>query len=488
MATQSASTSITSSLASIAGHQIGMVVPTVGYDATNKGQRPPFIIRQINPMAGVLFAFAESDTITDDVKVQDDQDVDGVDGSAPVLDNTDLADDALYAISPISNILSRRVWRVINTYLKSGIGTRHNVTLASFSRYMARITFVAATVRSILNLMYLQDNYRFNDQNFGRDQVLFHRFVEDTGIHDAANQQLLEHVIAQTRGLPVFPRLINEMVRMLEPYLIDDADQTLHIPQFVPWDESAVSAGTQLQLCEEYLEYLTGSLPDTVALMSAFIPASFADTALWSTPVVGYDPIKTSGAFNSSFELLNIAGNETSPDDDENTMIVIDDPGTASSVWKPGLLTQAQLSSADGVHFYTKDDALAAMEFLSSTVWLEVRSTTPDNYMLLTPHQWGRAIIFNDDETYDVIDGANLSTALDHLAPFLNCKFPGRSDEITVKPGYQQMELELNAAMAIVGRFSEVLFHVDALQAIATAQMGRSVKFAKSEVKEIFMA
>jgi hypothetical protein len=402
-----------------------------------------------------------------------------------VLDNADGADDALFHTSPMAFALSNNMWRVVDTFLKAGLGERQPVTLASFVRYLARINFLQCTVRSLLNLAWVNEYYAFRDDDFGVDRVVFDKFVDSIGLLDPSNVIYLQRIIREMSGLPTFPNFTNEAVRMLEPYLVDDVENTLHIPQFIPWEEST-TVGAQLDLCRGYLDYITGSLSAVTSALSNFIPTNFMDTALLAEPAIGYDPIKTSGAFNSALEMLNVVGSASSPDDDENTMILIENVSFVADII-PGKVVQSELSDSDGVPFMSKHDSLMAMEFLSATVWLEERDQTPDRFYLLTPHQWGRIVIFNDDETTDVIDGSNLSSTLDHLAPFLNTKFPGASDELRIQPGYKSSQLLLNPSLQTVTRFGEVLLHVDQMMAISRAMMGRAVKFGREEVKAAFL-
>lgn len=464
---------------------VGIVKPQFGFDPANKLHEVPFMIRTVHPFASLMAGYSTVYDFSADQKANPESDVDGIDGDVDVLDNTAATTTPLYALTPMSTAFSDRVWLHLDNYLRSGAGARHNVTFSDAIRYLARVNFITNTVRSILNLTYLADNRPWAEDSDAA--YSFERFITDIGLLDPAVQQQFNHILKQAADLPAFPNMVQESIRILEPFKFSAENDVIIIPQSMPWSEASVTVTSQLDLCQNYLTYIRGSLEGTVSTLQMFIPTTLRDAGIFSEPVITLDPIKASGYYNAHPESLNVFGNNTSPDDDENNIIQIDNYVYNSDV-RPGGVIQSDLSEIDGIEFDVRNEETAAAEFVSSTVYLEERSQTPDRFSLLTPHQWTNVVLFKPlDNSYVVVDGTNLSASYDHLTTLMNLKHPGISDEVRRMPGYKSCSLEVNAAMEAILRFTEVTFHIDEMASIAHAQMGRGVRFARPEIKEIFL-
>lgn len=498
-----------STLAPIAGSAdvvVGFTPSVFAIDLSKEGHKAPWAFRTVIPYASFLGGWTNiANDLASDQNADPEFDLDGFNGVNYVYDASKPVSDPLYAQSFMSFQFLNDTWPTLNSMFNLGLGSRAEVTLPSFIRYIARMTRLVNYATSITNILRLRDmgNTMFPDPAGHR---IFIKFLAESGFEDEAQIKRFHRLVDQIRLYPMFPGIVQEINRMLAPFQSVDLGELLHIPCALPVEDTEAAVGTwdltsSLDAMTADVDYLMLSdMSKVVSTIASFIPITLDEAGFLESMPIGIDPVKSVGFYNSNPEMLLSEGNETSPRDDTGLALLIhqETTGDISTALSQGSFTQKSHASSDHADhgastthpfFLTLNPQPTAAEVLSTSIYIESRGMTPDWFSQLTPHIISRITCYDDLSNLKVFGTSGVADSDVQLGAQLMCRWLGSSARPQLyDPQFNLGDLDLPGVMVAVRAFTALSFNTPALQQVYGRQIGRSIKFTRDEVKSLFLS
>jgi len=407
--TTDSNTSESTSAASSAtfGSDVAQLIVPVGFVKTQRPytiddihNRPPIVFRQVIPFAALRGGFRlASDDDTNDVCVsQINLDPAGLDGNAyfePLLDmKTTIEDYEFEAATPLADRFTRVTWpsydRLFRTSLKQA-GTD-----VPFNSFLA-VTFLVIELVSLLTDVM---SYRKLASRIGipKWDELSNAYGLSYKLYPKSVERRIESILEVMLGFPAMKGMVHETMRMKAPFVATVGEGVLTVPFEVAMnDNQSATKSAQsdfvlniLTRMELICAILRGSYSDEIAAMKRHMPYTLADCGVGNEFPVTIDPFKTDGFMNSSFKVLNVAGNEEDPAANRSFIMTED----ASDVgFIPYNLDVEEMTGTVNTCYTVFPDSIPFGSILSSEVYISDNDLIDKSFAMLTPHQIGYATI-----------------------------------------------------------------------------------------------
>jgi hypothetical protein len=414
------------------------------FDLDETGNGPSAVFRTVHPLAAFWQGYS--------LGTVGDQDV----TSATNIILTGV--DPLYAITPFAQAVETDVWPIIQNLFASGTGLRPTITIHEFVRYNAMMLKAYSALLWPIMVNHLA--FRFN----------WRMVYPFTDVVPSWVWQLVENLECTDSGLAVnylsymkrmenkvmFPRLIQEVKRMMSPMLSVDLQGRLQIPSY--WSPSAVAADVTLVL-DNLINYIDGNLTAAGNLFASFLPFPFKASLPWDLspmPVVDID--RDSGWYNSGVKNMDVFGDTGDPD--KLGHLTVDEAGT------------------DKCLFFTRQIQPLWSEVRMASIW-RLTTDVDDEFWLITPHKHQNVYLIDDAFDAFNFDGSDVTAASlgYRYLPFANVRYA--TDLVTQgmqKPGTSGALLSKETLDRMIRLDVSYLFNVEILKTVAMIAAGSSIR------------
>lgn len=445
---------------------------------------PPFIHRQVEPFA----AFARGWSSKEDTMEQSD--------TGEPLDTTlaSGAFDTLYPVTLYARVWSDQVWPMIQTILRSGIGSRVEAAISETAvvRYLALGIEVYSQLLAVLHTNRLAYHFDWTKMSPFTPDIPAAAFARANSLKasDVEVGDIWLPLIRRAESIIMFPEVALEIKRTMQPYLSLDMHPILTVPAVTIIDDTQDTSGTDdadavATKIKGYLDFMDKTLANTQALLRTFIPFDLASIGPWNLSEYQTDPMTEAGHWNSGIQGISPFESDTTSADVEET--TIEDDQTFLS---PGSTTFTSGFEAGGLSFSFDSR-------YPQPIWGEVKRSCMYRYRvrktgtsthfertLLSPHLVQKMYFVEDDGTLDTINQDD--TAITRFFRYVNSKFYGSAVNYGVsKPGYLTSLIHLDAVERLM--YQEVInnYDVPRLRNILGATTGASNRVVRELIMRI---
>ena len=445
---------------------------------------PPFIHRQVEPFA----AFMRGWSSKADAMEQAD--------TAEVLDTTLVsgAFDTLYPVTLYARVWDDQVWPMIQTILRSGIGSRVESAISESAvvKYFGMGIEVYALLLQVLHTNKLAYHFDWTKLSPFTPDIPAAAFARASSMKasDTEIGDIWLPLLRRAESLIMFPEVALEIKRTMQPYLSLDMHPVLTVPIVQAIDDTQDTSGTDdadaaAVSLKSYLDFMDKTLANTQALLRTFIPFDLASIGPWNLPDYQTDPMMEAGHWNSGIQGVSTFESDSTASDVEET--VIEDDQTFLASGSTGFTTTAELG---GISFSFDSR-------YPQPIWGEVKrscmyryrvrktgATTHYERTLLSPHLVQKMYFVSDDGVLDTIDQDD--TAITRFFRYVNSKFYGSVVNYGVsKPGYLTSLIHLDAVERLL--YQEVVnnYDVPRLRNILGATTGASNRVVRELIMRI---
>jgi hypothetical protein len=385
---------------------MGMGNITRRFDLDEPSNGPSIVFRQVTPYAAFVEGFSETGDISDQ------------NGASTTDTTASPASKPLYPITNLARSLETDVWPVLENLFSSGTGIRYEVGFSEFVRYQAMLLDAYAGVYSVVMI---------NKLTYHTDWTKVFPFTENVPkyLYDLASNFYATDGGLADNWLPIlrrfetkiaFPRMVEEVKRMLTPMMSVDLNGRLLIPTRL--NLTSWTYASTMEWVLGNLDYLDVTLSKAAATFSSFLPFPLRESDPWNVQVGVIDIDRESGWFNSGVKHHSAFGDSGDPA--KNEAMVLDE--------------------ADGefVIYYGRHTQPVWAEVKLATILSLTDDVTDDKFQLETPHRYGNVYVIDDSGDTYTYDGATVvsSSVGFRYLDFANSRFASTDvDYGTIKPG-----------------------------------------------------
>jgi hypothetical protein len=417
------------------------------FDLDEETNGPSLMFRIVAPYAAFCFGFTEGD-----ISDQDTTAATNVGTADPTT--------ALYPVTSMATAFSEDVWPILDNLFSSGTGTRPTISVNEVIRYQAML--IDAYSYCLVPIMINYLTYHFDWSKVAPFTGNVPRFLYTI----AANLEATDVGLADTY-LPLlrrfenkiaFPLILEEAKRMMTPMMSVDLHGRLQVP--VRQDPSTAVSSDIVTKVTAYLDYLDDVLVDTSAVLTSFLPFPMAQLDPWNfTPDPIIDVDRDSGWFNSGVKTVSTFGDTGDPVIDSTTL--------------------CDEATGDKCVYYTRHTQPVWAEIKLATIFGLTDDVTDDEFQLLTPHQYFKAIVVDDAFDTFEYDGTQIlaaSVGFRYLE-YVNCRYASTDvDYGTMKPGLMGAEISKFPIDRLMRIETSYIFSLPILKQVVANMAGSSVR------------
>lgn len=393
------------------------------------------------------------------------------DGSVGDLLDTTIADPAtaLVPVCPIPLYFEEDVWPVLDNVFASGTGVRPTITINEFVKYQGLVLYCYTQLLAPVIVNWLA---------FKMDWRTVYPFTENTPSHI---YQLVENLNATDIGLAetwlplmrrmdnkiVFPRMVEEVKRMLTPMMSVDFHGRLQIPMAV--NPATIDAATIVADVVDKLDYIRSHLGDTANLLNSFLPFPFKEMNPWLLPSgAAIDVDRDSGWYNSGtgdVTVFNDTGDPTNLIE-----LILDEAEDYKGVW------------------FTRHCQPIWAELKLATMFEVTDELVDDKFRIITPHNYQNIHIL--DDAFDVFsfNGTQIDTgeAGFRYIDYANSRYASVDVPWGIqKPGTMGAYIYYDTINRLVRLETNYIFNAEILKTVATQMAGASLRELRHTIRTL---
>jgi len=454
-------------------------------------------LRTVEPYAALTLGFSGDKNESLDVA-----------GTTP-NNNSETVNAVIYPLTPAAHIFTDHIWPVITNLMKSGLGSRHSTSHHEFVRYTIRMIHNYAVLNYVLNINLLTYHFDWKLVFPFTEQVppWLYKVAGNLNATDVGLADYWAPLMERMEMKVMFPRMAEEVRRLLTPIISGDGNGRLIIPRPAITDTrtNSISYGGGFDgldqsdgnvlraILTSNLDYMDNDLASASAVISTFLPFNFLAVNPWARLPIGPDQAKYEGMYNSGLKAteLSRAVNDTG------------DPAGAERLFAEG----PGSGSADGEYFRVPFNSYSRrphyLTVYPQPTWASIRlagywitdtNLTDDEYSLLSLHNWGPQAFPDDDGNVWVVseaDKLNPVTHTDAVAllrwfDFVDSRYAGNYLlQGRAKPTMMWADVPTDAVWRNLRLQLEADFSLSALSTVTLAMTGSSLKEIRSVIAQI---
>jgi hypothetical protein len=443
------------------------------YQNATKYVTAPFVLRQCMPYAALRAGFrVEAEDSTNDTSYTQYSWVwDGVDGTSLFHPRVSLKADTeslvLEATTPIARRFVQSVWPFYDRLFRTSL--KQAGTDVPFNSFLA-ITILTIELQSLL-LDF--KHYKQMSEQSGHptwDQ-LANTFGTCFKLHSAATVNRFNGLVATAAGLPGIKGLVSEIVRMKSPFMPITGNGSITVPvENMITNSTTTDAPNNvlidevLKRCELILNVIRSDYSDELAAMKRHMPYSLGDLNFMASLPVVADPFKTDGLMNSSFNVLNISGNEGDPETVKRLAMNVDADGVGFIPYNANLVQPT--SELHYLHT-TMPMEIPFLSFISGATYIQDNDGIDAEFALLSPHAIGKAAIpgafpsLYNGMLFQTFTSADIAMADFHHVPALSAQLSYDGTDLFYMPSARPVNIDLESVLIRLDKFVEYSFDLN---------------------------
>lgn len=390
------------------------------------------------------------------------------------IDTTAVSTAELYPVTYMATDFGTYIWPILRQMFNSGVGSRANVSVSEFVRYQAMVIYAYTKMMDVVTANHLA--YHFDWSKVSPFTTATPKYIYDWAEYVGASDPELAGV-----WLPImkrfdykicFPRILNEIKRMMRPMLSIDLNGRMNLPVVHrPFTYSKEQYQTDIT---SRLDYMDVQLATPGSVIASFLPFSIGAMTPWSIPnEPDIDVARDAGMFNSGVKNIPSFG----------------DTGDPNTTTTNTIFDQDTVYPNQGV-FFTRHSQPVWSEVKLATVYLLVYGVVDNTFVQLTPHWYAEADIIADDGSVIVYDGVQvpLGTDANRYLQYINSRFTqGNTEYGQPAPGFQGAIIPLETFYKQMRLETDYIWNSDVLRLVATRLAGSSLREMRYFIQQAVM-
>lgn len=446
---------------------VGMANVNRRFDLDDPSNGPSVIFRQVTPFASLIEGFSATEN------GWGDQDT----GAATDTTVGNVAD-PLYPVTTMGHTMEKELWPSVKQLFSGGVGYRATVGFSEFIRYEACILKAYARVYQVLVLNKLAYHFDWSQVYPFTSAVppVIIEMSENFRCTDIDIASFWAPTLRRFENKIIFPNLIHETKRMLNPMLSIDMQGRL----LVPFNTNILAgpiAGDLLKVeVETLLNFIDAELNNVSSLMNSFIPFPLMELDPWSVNLGNLiDAHRENGWYNSNVLATSTFGDTGDPVVKQHMVMYTDDEDQP---------TQTGL-------FYTRQTQPTWSEIKMTSVWHHQAHLVDDRFRIMTNHLYGNIHIVDDAKDVVSYTGGEFTKADIgyRYVDFTNCRFANPDLEYgSMKPGVMGARFPYDPLVHLATLETLEIFAIPQLKLIAAQGAGSSLRQVREDLKSIAMS
>jgi hypothetical protein len=263
--------------------------------------------------------------------------------------------------------------------------------------------------------------------------------------------------------------MLAETKRMLTPMLSIDLHGRLMIPMI--HNPSSATTASIVNTVTNWLDYIDVTLANSASTFTSFLPFPMSEMNPWGfNPDPSLDADRDSGWFNSNVKEIDTFGDTGDPTNTVSTLC--DEAGVNSCI------------------YYTRHTQPIWSEIKMASIFRLTDDVTDDEFQLITPHRYRKAILLDDVFDNFDYDGSQVLAASVgfRYIEFVNCRYA--SEDVaygTQKPGLIGAEIQQYPLNRMMRLETSYVWSLTVMKAVTAQMTGASIRELRYTIKALIV-